>query len=238
MSSYRWVWVAIRKWLLSKGASIAVWLGYAWIRFVYSTSSWAFLGKENLAQFLEQNDPKPIIICFWHGRMAMMPCAWQWKLPFSMLLSLHRDGALIGRVLKKFNINCTEGSSRRGGAEAFVKLNRLIHEEKTTIGITPDGPKGPLHSVASGVVALSQKTQTPIIATSFSTKRGKHLKTWDEFWLPTPFNKGVFVASKPIYPHELPHDLDEATRIVAEALHNVTHQADAYVQKKDTNHDS
>lgn len=221
----------MRRWFLSYGETIVVWVGWLWIRFVYATSCWQFVGRENLEAVLEPAIERPVIICFWHGRMAMMPCAWQWRYPFVMLLSQHSDGRLIGRVLKLFGIGCVEGSSRRGGAEAFIKLCHLA-SEKNVIGITPDGPKGPIYSVAPGIIALAKRTQAYIVPTSFSVKKSKQLKTWDHFLFPYPFNQGVFVAGQPIDATTLPEESEEAAQIIAEALTKTGDQADNIVARK------
>lgn len=206
-------------------------MGAAWIRFVYASSTWHFEGRDYLHNLLKNDLDRPIIICFWHGRLAMMPCAWQWKKhPFVMLLSKHSDGRLIGRMLSRFDIDFVQGSSRRGGAEAFVKLCALALEKKV-IGITPDGPKGPAYSVAPGIVALARRTQAIIVPMSFSVKRSKRMQTWDEFMFPYPFNKGVFVAGEPIFSDALPEANKEALDVVAQGLMNATHDSDAWIKE-------
>ena len=42
---------------------------------------------------------KPIIIAFWHGRQLMMPLAYRGE-SASILISQHRDGEIIARIMK------------------------------------------------------------------------------------------------------------------------------------------
>lgn len=147
-----------------------------------------------------------------------------------MLLSQHSDGRLIARVLQFFNIGHVQGSSRRGGAEAFIKLCHLA-SKKNAIGITPDGPKGPAYNVAPGIVALARRTQAYIVPTSFSVKRAKRLQTWDHFLFPYPFNRGVFVAGQPIAPYDLPSDDEAAATLVATLLNQAMNEADSWIKE-------
>ncbi|MBX7199631.1 MAG: DUF374 domain-containing protein, partial [Rhodospirillaceae bacterium] len=84
----------------------------------------------------------PVIVAFWHNRLAMMPYCWPSRRPFHMLISSHPDGQLIKKAVAHFDIDAVAGSSRRGGAEALRALVRLAREGHS-IGITPDGPRGP-----------------------------------------------------------------------------------------------
>jgi lysophospholipid acyltransferase (LPLAT)-like uncharacterized protein len=166
-----------------------VWL---YIRFVYATSPWQFIGKSHIQEVLEQKNP--LIICFWHGRMAMHPLVWQWKKPFSMLLSQHRDGSFIRDVLGCFGIQSIEGSTSRGGARAAVQIIRAL-KQGVTVGMTPDGPRGPCEKVSPGIAYLAKVSGACVVAISFSQTRVKRLNTWDKFCLPVPFSKGIFYAS-------------------------------------------
>jgi lysophospholipid acyltransferase (LPLAT)-like uncharacterized protein len=42
---------------------------------------------------------KPVILCFWHGRLLMVAYVWRSVMPFSMLISAHTDGELIARTV-------------------------------------------------------------------------------------------------------------------------------------------
>jgi len=206
-------------------------LGFLYIRFVYLTNRWQFVNLERIDGYVSNN--KPFIICFWHGRLAMLPCAWRWKMPFQMLLSSHRDGRLIGAVLKYFGIGIISGSTTRGGAEAAFGLVKAVRAG-TAIGITPDGPKGPVHKVSPGIVTLAKLVQVDIIPVSYATSRRKTLKTWDRFHFPLPFGRGVFVVGTPILCPNPDEVIDTTWQTKVEnALNEATNQADVLLSGPD-----
>lgn len=212
----------LKKILASSGfQAFLAWLGYLYIKFVYVTCRWQRINFEVIDQYISED--KPFIICFWHGRLAMLPPAWKWKKPFQMLLSSHRDGQLIANVLGHFGIGVISGSTTRGGAKAALGLVKAVRSG-VVIGITPDGPKGPAYKVSPGIVTISKLVQADIIPVSYSTSRSKTLKTWDRFHFPLPFGRGWFVVADPIpYPktdaelefcqNKIESYLNEATKI-------------------------
>lgn len=202
-----------------------VWL---YLRFVYVTSPWESVGKEHVQKVL--NDGCPLIICFWHGRMAMHPCAWYWDKPFSMLLSKHRDGSFIRDVLGCFNIQSIEGSTSRGGAQAAVQIIRALRQG-VTVGITPDGPRGPCEKVSQGIAYLAKISGARVIALSFSQSRLKRLNTWDNFCFPIPFSKGVFYYSAPLEIAEQDEE-SEVMQKIEHMLFDIVEDADSHVRLK------
>jgi lysophospholipid acyltransferase (LPLAT)-like uncharacterized protein len=172
-------------------------LGYLYIQFVFKTSRWTWMGEENIQPFWHAG--KPVIVCFWHNRLLMMPYVWRTKRPFYMLMSSHGDGELIARIVGYLGIQWTQGSSSKGGAAAFRALFKNLKEGRS-IGITPDGPRGPLYHVEPGIARLSLRTGIPIFPCSFSTQRHRFLKTWDRFCLAFPFTRGVLIWGAPLDP--------------------------------------
>lgn len=147
------------------------------------------------------------IFAFWHGRMMMMPSIHPRQRPFHVLISHHRDGMLISKVVEHFRVGTVSGSSSRGGGSAMRTMLQLL-EEGGSIGITPDGPRGPNQTVASaGVVSLAKLAQKPIIPVTFSASRCVRLRSWDRFMLVRPFGKLVFCVGAPIM---VPSDTSEA----------------------------
>ncbi len=217
-----------KKVLRSDGVqSLLGWIGYFYIQSVYRTSRWSYSNRSILCQYIEQQ--KPFIICFWHGRLMMLPLAWQWSKPFTMLLSEHGDGALIAKVLKHFHIQHTKGSTTRGGAKA---VRHLIHFSSTggIIGITPDGPRGPTTTVSPGTVTLSKWLQADLIPVSYATRRRRILKTWDRFHFPLPFTQGAFIVGTPV-PYPTDSETTEKARILLKIeLDKITQQADEQVK--------
>ena len=180
-------------------------LASVYIRLVFLTCKWDVRGKEIPESYIQSK--KPFIVCFWHGRLGMLACAWTWKVrPFRMLLSAHRDGRLIGQTVAHFGIRSIWGSTKRGGTQALREMLKILRDGET-IGITPDGPRGPNQIATLGIITLATLASVDIIPITFSTSRRYRLKTWDGFHLPLPFGRGTFLWGKPISP---PVNRDEA----------------------------
>lgn len=205
----------------STGQIIIVFLATFYIRLVYYTSNVKFINKEIIDNYIKSD--KSFIICFWHGRLLMMASAWQWKKPFYMLISDHRDGRFISKVVESFSIKTIIGSTERQGAQAARSLIKAL--ESGVIGITPDGPRGPNQVVSPGIISLSKLAKVDIIPITFSCKRKKYLKTWDNFCLAFPFNRSIFYVGTPIK-----HDIEreQARQFLEKEMINITSIADSW----------
>ena len=129
------------------------WLGALYIRFVYATNRWRWVRGDTVEGYWR--DDTPFIVAFWHGRLLLMPCFWPPAKPVHMLISQHRDGQLIARTIGHFGVPTIAGSTRRGGAGALRALIKAIRAGGS-IGITPDGPRGPRMRVGDGIVTLAR----------------------------------------------------------------------------------
>ncbi len=164
------------------------------MRFSYKTTRWTIIGDEIPCEY--HRNEKPFLVSLWHDRLMLAPCVWHWKNPLHVLASNHRDGRLIAKVVKHFNMPAVYGSTGKGVAAAR-DLIRLVKNGKY-IAIIPDGPRGPRHKLAPGTVAISRLTKTDILPFSFCVKRYRRFNSWDRFILAWPFNRGVMVWGKPI----------------------------------------
>ncbi len=142
---------------------------------------------------------EPFIVAFWHGELLMQPFLYKrvrGSHPVAVMISEHFDGELIARTIEHFGFSAIRGSSRRGGAKVLVAAIKKL-KEGYDIAITPDGPRGPRHSVASGIVALSQKTGAKIVPFSYEASAFWQLKSWDHFTIPKPFSTLFFRVGEP-----------------------------------------
>ena len=180
------------------------WLIHLYIRLVYATGRWTVEGAEIPRAVLAQG--RPFILAFWHGRLLMMPMAWQRLAPMHMLISNHRDGRIIADAVRYFDIDWLAGSSSEGG---LVALRQMVKHLRAgdCVGITPDGPRGPAMRASLGIVATAKLAQVPVVPITYATRRRRVLGTWDRFHLPIPPTAGVFLWGEPI---GVPADADEA----------------------------
>lgn len=145
---------------------------------------------------------KPVVIAFWHGRLAMMNLVFKrWWKPLNknakVIISDHKDGEIIAQITEKFGVGTIRGSSSKGAARALISAFREI-KAGNDVAITPDGPRGPLHSIADGVVIIAQKMQTEIWCVNYEASRFWQFKSWDEMILPKPFSTINFSLNGPI----------------------------------------
>ena len=167
------------------------------------------------------------LLCFWHGRLLMMPYCWQKSKPIHMMISMHKDGRLLSDTVAHFGVKTIVGSTSRGGAAALRAMVKTVKAGEY-VGLTPDGPRGPRMHAQDGIITIARLAKVPIIPISYSSSRAKILGSWDSFMAPLPFGRGVFVWGEPVeVPHTTDKDILEETRQKVEAAMNaVSAEAD------------
>ena len=206
----------------------ACWTIHCYIRFVYLTTSWSVDGSEWPRRL--RTEGRPFILAFWHGRLLMIPMAWQRLAPMHMLISAHPDGKIIADAVTYFGVNSFAGSTSRGGSAALRTMVKRLRDGDC-VGITPDGPRGPAMTASVGIVNLARLAGVPIIPITYATSRRSVLSTWDRFHFPWPFGRGVYLWGEPI---QIPPELDEngledARRLVEIQMAQMVEEADGRV---------
>ena len=172
----------------------------------------------------------PAIGAFWHGRLLMMPLIYKGR-KLSFLVSPHRDGQIVGKVLQRFGFHPIVGSISitRKGFSAFRQMFKA-QKDGSDIAFPPDGPRGPGFQVKIGIIELAKHTRRPIVPLAFSASKKKFFKTWDRFILPYPFSKGVFIWGEPIHvdPDGDRAHVEERRILLETRLNELTERADHY----------
>ncbi|MRI59358.1 MAG: hypothetical protein C6H99_07625 [Epsilonproteobacteria bacterium] len=143
---------------------------------------------------------EPLIIAFWHGNLLMQPFLYKRVRPKRkvwVMISEHFDGELIARIISYFGFGAVRGSPKKGGAKALIGALRKL-KEGDDVAITPDGPRGPIYSVAPGIVALAQKSGAYIVPFAYRCDRCWRLGSWDRFMIPKPFSTIDFYVGEPL----------------------------------------
>jgi lysophospholipid acyltransferase (LPLAT)-like uncharacterized protein len=184
------------------------------VRFIYFTNKKIYHHPKELSN-------EAFIVSMWHGELLMQPFNYQkYKQngEVKAIISHHRDGRAIQSIVKYLGIGTISGSSSKGGVKALIGAIKEI-KKGIDIAITPDGPRGPIYSIANGIVALSQKTGANILP--FRTKASKfwQLKSWDNFIIPKPFGIIDFYIGKPFEVEGL--TLDEAKEVIKNNMQGV-----------------
>lgn len=206
--------------------AILAFIAFTYIKFIYGTSCWEFKNKEVFQKYI--NEKKPFIVSFWHGHLLMLACALQWKIPVYMLISNHRDGKIISKIISYFGIQTIAGSTNKKGFEAVRQILHVI-KQGAVLGITPDGPRGPREVVSDGVLQIARLAKVDIIPLAYSCKPIKVLRTWDHFRVAKPFCKGAFAAGNPISPIE---DIEQLRISLQTAMDETVKEADTFFINK------
>ena len=209
--------------------AVLPWLLGTYLGFVLRTTRWTLDGAEYLVPHAAGS---PAIVAFWHEFLPLLPILPrlagklpQFKAtPIHALVSQHRDGRIIGAVVRRFGIMPILGSSSRGGAAAMRNLLSALSKGEI-VSITPDGPRGPRRHAAPGVAQLAAIAGVPILPCAARTNRRILLNTWDKMPVPLPFGRGVMVCGPALI---IPRDnWEDAVPMINEALDQVTNRADA-----------
>ncbi|MDQ6981816.1 MAG: lysophospholipid acyltransferase family protein [Mariprofundus sp.] len=205
---------------------LIIWLVPHLIKLIYlflvNTIRWQIAGRP-----FDPDDPQRNLYAFWHARMLMIPRLSRDIWHGYMLISSHRDGGFIADTMHLLGIETVRGSSTRGGARAMLKMLRAVKDENRHLAITPDGPKGPREVVQKGTVQLAIKGGLPIIPVCYATKRHWRINSWDHFYIPQPFTRGVFVFGEVV--SVSPDDnLDEALSSAQQAMDQAQNRADHF----------
>ena len=129
------------------------------------------------------------IMACWHGDLLMIPYAYKKcrkKPNVKIIISEHFDGNISEKIWSYFKFGSIRGSSTRGGAKALIRAIKVL-KSGCDLGITPDGPKGPRHNVADGIIIMAQKADAKIILVEIKPTKYWQLKNWDKFVIPKPF---------------------------------------------------
>lgn len=148
----------------------------------------------------EHLDTTPCVYVLWHGELVMMPWLYKntilSKMPLAVIVSQHKDGEVLAKIMQKLDIVPLRGSSTRGGMQALRGAIRFVRKSGN-VAITPDGPRGPRHSVADGAVAIAQACKVPIVCINSQASSFWQLKSWDKMFIPKPFSKIDFYVQSP-----------------------------------------
>lgn len=155
------------------------------------------------------------IFAAWHGELLMLPflyCKIRKKPHIFIIASEHFDAELIVRICALFGFQSIRGSSSKGGRRVLIQSFSKL-KDGYDLAIMPDGPRGPYHSVASGIVAMAQKTKSPIVVLQVKPKRFWELNSWDKFRIPKPFSTIEYYALSP-FRVDSTLDFEEARNLI------------------------
>lgn len=158
------------------------------------------------------------LVSMWHGRM-IVPVALFKDRGIHVLVSPSEDGDLSERMLESFGYTVVRGSSSRGGAKALRALLGVLDGGGVVV-ITPDGPRGPPHSVNPGLAWMARATSRGIVPVGIAATPAWRLRSWDRFTIPKWRGRIAVTFGAPIAVARdaTADELQRATEVVRERM--------------------
>lgn len=199
-------------------------LGSGFIRMIARTWRFRVVNAEGYAS--EQAAGRAVVLVFWHGEMLPL-LYFHRDRNLVALVSEHGDGEIIARILSGLGYRLIRGSTSRGAARALIAVDRELRAGHT-VGITPDGPRGPRHSVAPGALLAAHRAGVKLMPMSAHASAFWQLGTWDRFIIPKPFARITVAYGNPTpVLADSSREAGEATGLLADAMRDVVGRADA-----------
>jgi lysophospholipid acyltransferase (LPLAT)-like uncharacterized protein len=167
----------------------------------------------------------PLVMITWHGRM-IVPTWHMRKRRLVAMISRHRDGEMVTRLVERLGYETVRGSSTRGGAEAALEILDRVKAGQIAAMIC-DGPRGPIYRMKPGAPFLALRAAAFVIPATFAAEKAWIFKSWDRFQVPKPFSRVHLLYGEPIPPQDPQTDLDQFTQTLEDALNDLTSRADA-----------
>lgn len=140
-------------------------------------------------------EKKPWVFALWHA--VLLPVAFKHSNEgVAVLVSQHRDGELIARVLAAWGNTTVRGSTTRGGSRALLAMIKEL-QRGVAVAVTPDGPRGPALAFQPGTLIAAQRANVPVIPIAVQADRAWRLKSWDRFMIPKLFARVTFAYGEP-----------------------------------------
>jgi lysophospholipid acyltransferase (LPLAT)-like uncharacterized protein len=176
----------VRRWVTATCGPLAIrCLAWTWRIEVVRQERWSGLLAER----------RPYVLLSWHE--ALLPVLWHHReLGIAALVSEARDGQYLAALARLLGYRLIQGSSTRGGVRALRGAIRAL-EDGVSVGLTPDGPRGPRRVAKPGVVAAAERGGAVIVPVHAEARPAWRAKSWDRFLVPPPFARVRLAYGEP-----------------------------------------
>ena len=204
-------------------------LGSLYVLFVYKTSTIDLKNRKNIDKLFKKKES--FIYAFWHDQLLICPLTWQSEFEIKVLISKHRDGDIIARLISKLGFKAIRGSTHKSGKTknkgGLTSARQMIKSLKNgiSIGISPDGPKGPRHKVSDGILSISRLSNSSILPVGIGFKKKWVLNTWDKFIIPKPFNQITIIWGEPLPALKNEKSINQIKSKLESTMYNLTKRA-------------
>jgi len=140
-------------------STILINIAYFLLMIIGKTSRKVYINYDIQRRFEKQKNS--VIYCFWHNRLLYLAYLYR-KTYTAVMVSQHKDGDYIARVMKKCKLTAIRGSSTHGGLKALVEI--IDYAKKgNNIAFAADGPRGPQYQIKEGVLLAALKTGFTVV---------------------------------------------------------------------------
>ena len=188
--------------------------------------TWRFDSRNHEGWHRLKAQGQPVVLVLWHG--TLLPLSyWHRDQGISVLVSEHRDGEIIARVLHAWGCRTVRGSTTRGGGRALLAMIAELGRGHV-VAVTPDGPRGPAHVFQPGALVAANRAGVPIVAIAITVRRAWRLNSWDQFIIPKPFARITVAYGDPVMvngasPREAATDITRFESVMRDAQERSAH---------------
>ena len=133
----------------------------------------------------------PAVLILWHNRLFVAPEFFRRFMPerkLAAIISASGDGAWLAGLFEQLGIRPIRGSRHGRAAQAFREMIQTSRAGYS-IGVTPDGSRGPMYDMKAGASTLALRTGAPILLLSYNFSKAWRANSWDRFYIPMPFSR-------------------------------------------------
>ncbi|MDH5283742.1 MAG: lysophospholipid acyltransferase family protein [Gemmatimonadota bacterium] len=128
---------------------------------------------------------RPFVLLCWHE--AILPVIWHHRhRGISAMISEAQDGEYLAGFVRSIGYDLIRGSSSRGASRVLRGAIQVLREGRS-VGLTPDGPRGPRRVFKPGAVAAAGMSGAVVLAVHAEAAPSWRAHSWDRTLVPAPF---------------------------------------------------
>ncbi|MBU0687301.1 MAG: lysophospholipid acyltransferase family protein [Candidatus Margulisbacteria bacterium] len=165
---------------------------------------------------------QPAIFVIWHqATFSLLPYFRKEKI--CILAAQGLRGDIIGLVSKWLGYKVLRISEKGKMADRIgdLMISLKCLKDGYGLGITVDGPAGPIYKMKPGSITLASRSGCPILPVTIRAESALKLTwRWDKYLIPMPFSKISIVFGDPIYLKEnlTPEEVEQTRAKIEEKL--------------------
>jgi hypothetical protein len=189
-------------------------LGPPSLRAVAGTWRTEVIAEERWNEVLHSG--RPFVLLCWHE--ALLPVIWHHRhRGISAMISEAQDGEYLAGFVRAIGYDLIRGSTTRGASRVLRDAIRVLREGRS-VGLTPDGPRGPRRVFKPGAVAAAGMSGAAVLAVHAEAQPCWRAHSWDRTIVPAPFARIRLAYGPSFSPARRQSGLEEAIFHGSQAL--------------------